>query len=317
MKRALFALFVLTFTLIAVSCVAIDSDPHDIVNMNDDVYAKTDKYVSKDELNEDIQYIRTNLMVDVNSFPSYVEIKSKQDLINYYENNKEKYEFDMSFKQATDLYQDDFFEKSNIILLLLREGSGSIRHKINDVTVKDSILNIEVKRIIPECGTDDMAEWHIFIPLDKELKYTAVNVDLGIRKNSEPIIDYIRTNGYISGAKYPAVYIINTEQQFTEYYEANKDKYDLRLLFDTVKQRINEKYFDEKVLICGVQEEPRGSIRHAVTQVEAKDDVLNIAIAKNVPERGTADMAQWHIVIEVSKEYYAFSKVNVEIVKKE
>lgn len=48
--------------------------------------------------------------------------------------------------------------------LLLEEGSGSVRHKVESVIMgTDDMCYISIDTIVPEVGTDDMAEWHILI----------------------------------------------------------------------------------------------------------------------------------------------------------
>ena len=54
--------------------------------------------------------------------------------------------------------------------ILLEEGSGSVRHEVRCVVqTGDKNLAICVDRKVPEVGTDDMAQWHILIEMDKNL----------------------------------------------------------------------------------------------------------------------------------------------------
>ena len=56
-----------------------------------------------------------------------------------------------------------------MVLIILEEGSGSIRHEITDVRAhKDENgashgWDITINSIVPEAVTDDMAEWHLFL----------------------------------------------------------------------------------------------------------------------------------------------------------
>ena len=70
-------------------------------------------------------------------------------------------------------YDDNWFSSSKLVMVILEESSGSISHKVVQVDEK----NIKIERIIPMAGTCDMAEWHIFIELDKEL---SLNNDIQI-----------------------------------------------------------------------------------------------------------------------------------------
>ena len=62
-------------------------------------------------------------------------------------------------------YGDAFFAENELVTVVLRETSGSIGHEVLGADEKGGI---RIKRILPEEGTCDMAEWHIFVelPLD-------------------------------------------------------------------------------------------------------------------------------------------------------
>ena len=54
-------------------------------------------------------------------------------------------------------------------MVLLEEGSGSNRHKVNELAViGDSKLMIDIETVVPEVGTSDMAAWHILIEPEAE-----------------------------------------------------------------------------------------------------------------------------------------------------
>ena len=75
----------------------------------------------------------------------------------------------IGFLDACDKYDDAYFERQNLVLIILEEGSGSIRHEITDVRKRRDEngaslgWDITIKRIVPEMGTDDMAQWHLFL----------------------------------------------------------------------------------------------------------------------------------------------------------
>jgi hypothetical protein len=52
-------------------------------------------------------------------------------------------------------------------MVLLAEPSGSIRHRVERIDDKGEIV---ICRMIPEIGTDDMAEWTIIIELSNTNK---------------------------------------------------------------------------------------------------------------------------------------------------
>jgi len=129
-------------------------------------------------LDFDVQYIRTDGYVDGASYPMITVINSAQELNEYYAINRDTYDLDkkekvysdttIGFLDAVDKYDDAYFKDNILVLVLLEEGSGSIRHKVSDVKRNDNNIEIGIKRIVPEIGTSDMAEWHIMVELKRE-----------------------------------------------------------------------------------------------------------------------------------------------------
>lgn len=120
---------------------------------------------------------------------------------------------------------------------------------------------------------------------------------------------YIRTDGYQEEVEYPVVKIIRSVSELNEYYNANKEKYDLErkdevysdttIGFLDACDKYDETYFENQILIMVLLEEGSGSVRHKVDSVKVGwDEKLYININSIVPEEGTCDMAQWHILIE-------------------
>lgn len=125
------------------------------------------------------QYIRTNGYSEDRNYPFHVIINSKEELEDYYEANKEIFDLErkekvysdttIGFLDACDKYDDTYFERQNLVLIVLEEGSGSIRHEITDVrphSKENGALDgwdITIDRIVPEVGTDDMAQWHLIL----------------------------------------------------------------------------------------------------------------------------------------------------------
>ena len=124
---------------------------------------------------------------------------------------------------------------------------------------------------------------------------------------------YIRTNGYQEGAKFPQVAIIKDKQELTDYYAANKETFDLERK-DTVYadttigfldacDQFGETFFNDHYLVFILLEEGSGSIRHEMRSVEqTADGKIAVSIDTKVPEMGTDDMAQWHIILELSRD---------------
>lgn len=123
---------------------------------------------------------------------------------------------------------------------------------------------------------------------------------------------YIRTNGYREGIEYPVIKIIRSVQELNDYYEANKEIYDLERREDPSSDnsigfldacdKYDEAYFEDQILVMVLLEEGSGSNRHNVDNVKiSSDGKLYVSISSIIPEAGTYDMAEWHILIEPEK----------------
>ena len=122
------------------------------------------------------QYIRTDGYRENAEYPAVTVIHSRQELESYYEANKDLYDLErrkevysdtsIGFLDACDQYDDAYFAQSELVLILLEEGSGSVRHQVSSVWRQDG-LRITVERQVPEVGTCDMAQWHIFLEIPK------------------------------------------------------------------------------------------------------------------------------------------------------
>jgi len=122
------------------------------------------------------QYVRTDGYHEGVEYPILSLIRSVEELDAYYEQNKSLYFMErrektssgsnIGFLDACDCYDEAFFKNQALVLVLLEEGSGSIRHKVTEVLSQpDGTFTLNIQTITPEVGTCDMAEWHIFVEL--------------------------------------------------------------------------------------------------------------------------------------------------------
>lgn len=135
---------------------------------------------------------------------------------------------------------------------------------------------------------------------------------------------YIRTNACHEGTEYPAVIIIRSVDELNAYYDANKGKFDLerhdKVYADTTIgfldacDKYDEAYFENQILVMVLLEEGSGSNRHEVDSVKVgSDGRLYVGINSIVPETGTCDMAQWHILIELEADVDITSESDVVV----
>ncbi len=119
------------------------------------------------------QYIRTDGYHENVEYPIVKIIRSAKELNAYYEEYKEMYNLErrenpasdssIGFLDACDKYDEAYFEKQILVMVLQEEGSGSTRHKVDSVGFVGSEMVISIDTLVPEAGTDDMAEWHVLI----------------------------------------------------------------------------------------------------------------------------------------------------------
>lgn len=136
--------------------------------------------LSAESLPFSVQYVRTDGYHDGAVFPKTVVIQSKKELDTYYEEEKDVYwlgrKSDLyegatedGFLDVCDEYDTDFFTKKALVMVLLEEGSGSIRHRVDSAELyPDGVLAVSISALVPEVGTDDMAQWHVIIELDRD-----------------------------------------------------------------------------------------------------------------------------------------------------
>lgn len=173
------------------------TNTNELINVLDSVYgyqfAGPDyKEVTAQEQKFSAQYIRTNGYIDGQEYPYYVIIRSVKDLERYYAQNKGIYDLEKHEKvysdttvgwlDAIEKYDEEYFKANDLIMMVLEEGSGSIRHEVKSVIKNpDGSFAVDIKRDVPEIGTDDMAEWHIFLEIDcgKINPLTKVDITIG------------------------------------------------------------------------------------------------------------------------------------------
>lgn len=124
-------------------------------------------------------YIRTDGGREGEQYPLAVLIDSRSALDAYYRDNKDNYYLErreivysdtsVGFLDACDKYTEDFFKENCLVLVLVEEGSGSIRHEVTKVCkTAEGLTEVHVRSIVPECGTCDMALWHIIVELSRD-----------------------------------------------------------------------------------------------------------------------------------------------------
>lgn len=118
--------------------------------------------------------------------------------------------------------------------------------------------------------------------------------------------DYIRTDGNIKEVAEPVIVKIKSVKELEKYYNENKDNYnltdnsELSASFATEIDKYDEEYFNNNILLFVLVQEESSAIYHTVNSINDKGSII---IDKKHSDKDSNDIATWHIVIEVSKEY--------------
>lgn len=86
-------------------------------------------------------------------------------------------DLDKDFIAGVMALDEAFFAEQSLLIVYQKEGSGSYRHRVDEVVVKDGTLHVTLTTLCPEIGTDDMAYWAILIPIDKESATLPVEIE--------------------------------------------------------------------------------------------------------------------------------------------
>ena len=202
----------------------------------------------------------------------------------------------------------------NLMAYLL--PAGRLTNEFYTVTDMFDVSSPGTYRFITDCLVPDNAEQSTKCELTAE--FTLGNSKCPddskeVITEVEWVAQYIRTNGYQDGAKFPRVKIIKTTKELNEYYNANNRTFDLerkdKVYSDTTIgfldacDQYDDAFFETNYLMFILLEEGSGSVRHEVFGVtQTTDKKISVCITRDVPEAGTADMAEWHIFLELSRE---------------
>ena len=128
---------------------------------NDTEWLNEDPYISDlDTKDFDVQYIRAGIKSENYIYPAARIFRTEEELKTYLKTETHMSE---NLLNACEKYDDEYFKNRMLVAVLLEEGSGSIRHEVERIGVDSGDLWVEIKSIVPEVGTCDMAWWHVLI----------------------------------------------------------------------------------------------------------------------------------------------------------
>lgn len=142
--------------------------------IDSDAGVKRDPSASVQETETDVEfnavYSRTDGYIEKKVYPYVTVIGSRTEIERYTSANEGQYDFYTTFYDAVTAYDEAFFVEKSLIVIMLEEGSGSVTHDVvgidYDSATGESV--VKIKRNVPKEQTDDMAEWHILVEIDKD-----------------------------------------------------------------------------------------------------------------------------------------------------
>lgn len=272
------------------------------------------------------QYIRTGELVGYEGElkQPFRVVRSADELNAYYDEFKDVYylgrqekvyaDTTIGFLDACDRFDEAFWQKYDLVLAMRTEGSGSIRHEVLTMTKgeywNDTDWVINVRPLIPEACTCDMATWIFLIEVPKGILEADDVIRVDYIRDANQLgtsTTYVRTDGwkpengdknwYLDEAPR---YFMDTKAEFEAYLEAHPELSDGFFAFC---ERYDDEFWQKKDLLLIVQREESGSIRHSVGKIFRNrilsDETWFVSVERRIPEEQTEDEAIWHFFIEI------------------
>ncbi len=122
----------------------------------------------------DAVYSRTDGYFEEKTYPYVTVLNTRAQLEQYTAEHEGQFNFydnasSDSFYNIVTAYDAAFFADYSIIMIMVKEESGSVRHTVEDVVCQDGKTTVTLGRILPDGDTtDDEAFWHVMIKLPKD-----------------------------------------------------------------------------------------------------------------------------------------------------
>lgn len=247
--------------------------------------------------------------------PLYI-MQTKEELKAYCEAHPELSE---GFVELCGRYDDQFWEKCDLVLVVQREESSSVRYAVESF-FKNPVLSsntwfLEWVRKIPETQADDEAIWHFFVGVDKEYKIAEKHIEIHERQelvdNQDLFeVQYLYSKNDAVIETDPKIRLISSQEQLEQFYETNKDKYNLterwtNNSYEKIREEYNPVFWEQNDLILITLEGNVGPYWYTLTEIEWLSGQsgackLTIEAATNYPE-SEVKMAYRHLFVAVPK----------------
>ena len=103
-------------------------------------------------------------------------------------------------------------------------------------------------------------------------------------------------------AESPQQYVLTSEAALADFSAAHSNVAENPAFLEAVGP-LEQSFFEENILLCALVTTGSGSDRYAITGLErGADGLLTMTVKKTPAELGTADMAEWFLLAQVSRD---------------
>lgn len=253
-----------------------------------------------------------------------VIIRSKEELELLYKREVAQFEdwileFDpiASVREQINQYDDTFFEKQSLILLMTPESSGGNTLDVTELFWIGDRVSVTIDRDTSGM-TCDMAYWYVFIETDQVL---AENTDVRVQYKVNGYVELspletisFKTQNIYYGApdmdaKYPKVDVIASVEELQAYLS------NLEQDLSVETSGYDAAFFDQYTLLALWNPVGSSSEDYRVTEVwRMSDGGISIHCQQNSPDVCDDDVMSWLIFIESAETISHYAKISVDYI---
>ncbi len=170
-----FRVTVLCLLLIAASLFSLSCDKKEGADLSSESgVSRHDPGSETKEVVFDAVYSRTDGYFEEKTYPYVTLLNTRAQLEQYTADHEGQFNFygsasSDSFYNIVTAYDAAFFADYSIVMIMVKEESGSVRHQVEEILCEDGKTTITVSRILPDGdSTDDEAFWHLMVKLPKD-----------------------------------------------------------------------------------------------------------------------------------------------------
>ena len=205
--------------------------------------------------------------------------------------------YDEKFLPRVNELNAAFFAEKSLLILRVNAGSGSYRHRVDEVTVEGEALRVTLTTLYHEMDTCDMAAWAVLIPIDKA--YSGLPVELVTRERPD-IPQMTVLNGYVYGDTIHGV--LDNSKNIGSYSFPKAQTVDsvrayqaaVRLMDDSkmpteliqAMSGFDEAFFKEKALLILYLEKEPAAVHYEIDTLTVTDGRLTVRVYGVYPGEG-------------------------------